>query len=313
MKKLIIFITFSTFYQFSFCQKTIVSTYLHFTGNIDKYPIEMTLCLDQGNDSILYSTYFYSKYRETIRLKGTLIGNEVNLSEQIFDTKEEYYRVNGYFILKFDGFNKLTGTWQNEKRDKELSVELACRENLIKFNPQKFRYKLNIYKGKSESYIGEMREYDKINKLQIQDVKNKLIQNLTGFDEIISNKNGEIELEDINFDGFLDLKIPIYFPNLIKYDHSFLYYIYNAKLGKFIRNESLESLGYLSFDAVAKEIIDVEADGSGNESETYYKWYNGDFYLIREEKRYEESYDIFITEYQIINGKSVMVKEYKKE
>jgi hypothetical protein len=140
-----------------------------------------------------------------------------------------------------------------------------------------------------------------------------LIQSLKGFDEYIYERTAELELEDLNFDGLLDLKIQTYLPEQTKGDIAYLYYLYHQIQKKYIRNAELEELEVLSFDAKNKLIEKNYADGSGNESTHTYKWMDGKFYLVKKEINYENDDATYYEEYKIINKKSVKVKSYKSK
>lgn len=312
MKKIFILFIFS---QIAFAQKTIVKTYLHFSGKIDKYPIEMTVEFIQGKDSVSGSYYYVKNGKDMpIFTKGIFKNNEIKLIETSYTPTKNgnVFLKTGSFTLQLSNENALTGIWQNEKKDKQFNVSLTCIENLSLFNPKNFSYKLNPYKGKAENMNGELADNYLISKLDIYNSKKEKIQTLSGFNKVIDEKDGEVQLEDINFDGLLDVKIPIYFPDRTKYDGSFLYFVYDKTKKQFIRNTKLEELEYLFFDQKNKEFVKYEADGRGNESDYYYKWSNNNFYLIRKSQSFEDSEKTTYTEYQIKNNKSVKLKEYQK-
>ncbi|WP_394777066.1 XAC2610-related protein [Flavobacterium sp.] len=312
MKKILILFIFS---QIAFAQKTIVKTYLHFTGKIDKYPIEMTVEFIQGKDSVSGSYYYVKNGKDmSIFTEGILKNEEIKLTETTYTPTKNgnIHKITGSFTLQFSNEKELTGIWQNEKKDKQFNVSLTCIENLSLFNPKNFSYKLNQYKGKAENMNGELADNYLISKLDIYNSKKEKVQTLSGFDKVINEKDGEVQLEDINFDGLLDVKIPIYFPDRIKYDGSFLYFVYDNTKKQFIRNTKLEELEYLFLDQKNKEFVKYKADGRGNESDYHYKWSNNNFYLIRKTESFEDSDKTTYTEYQIKNNKSVKIKEYQK-
>lgn len=312
MKK--IFVLF-LFCQFVAAQKTSVKTILHFTGKIDKYPIEMTIEFKQGKDSVSGSYYYVKSGKDnSIFLDGILKNNEIKLIETTYirGKKGNVPTKTGSFSLQLNSSYELSGIWQNQKKDKELTTSLTCLENLAAFNPKNYSYKLNQYKSKTENAGNQLADYQTINRLDIYNSKKEKIQTLSNFKNYLYDNEGQIELEDMNFDGLLDIKIPVYFPDRIKYDGGFLYFVYNKTKNQFIRNTKLEELEYLFFDQKNKEFVKYEADGSGNESTYYYKWSNNDFYLIRKSESFENSDKTTYTEYQIKNNKSVKVKEYQK-
>ena len=207
---------------------------------------------------------------------------------------------------------ELNGVWQNENKDKQFNVTLTSLENLSVFDPKNFTYKLNIYKGKSEGYDGKLHDYTMIDQLEIFNSKKEKTQTISGFKQIVYDQTGEIQFEDLNFDGILDLKVAIYFPDRTKYDSGFIYFIYDKTKNQFIRNLKLDELEYLTFDQTNKEFVKSEADGRGNEADYYYKWNGNNFYLIRKVENFEDQEKTFYTEYQIKNNKSVKIKEYQK-
>ncbi|MBP4137644.1 XAC2610-related protein [Flavobacterium geliluteum] len=314
MKKILILLLF-TWSQTTFAQKTTITTFLHFTGKIAQYPIVMTVGFEKGKDTV-YGEYYYLKSgkNKNIYTKGTFNQGKIKLEETTYVTSKGKTnpQKTGSFSLHINNQYELIGTWQNEKKDKQFNVTLTCLENLSAFDPKNFSFKLNQYKGKTEGYDGELQEQDLINRLEIFNSKKEKIQTLSGFNEAVYDQTGEIEFEDLNFDGVLDLKIAIYFPNRIKYDGSFMYFIYDKAKGQFVRNLKLEELEYLTFDQVNKEFVKMLADGSGNESDSYYKWSNNNFYLIRKVENFEDKDKTFYTEYQIKNNQSVKFKEYQR-
>ena len=105
----------------------------------------------------------------------------------------------------------------------------------------------------------------------------KVLQTLTGFNEFIGGVP-EIQLEDLNFDGHFDIKIPISFPDRTKYDGSFLYFIYNPATQKFTRHQQLIDLEYLFFDPVKKQVYKY-GEGPDGFVVDYYKWRGDKVYL----------------------------------
>lgn len=301
--------------QIAFAQKTIVKTSLHFSGKIDKYPVEMTIEFVQGQDSVSGS-YYYGKNRQNMPIftKGVFKAGEIKLHETTYiaTKKGNVPTKTGSFLLQLDSEYKLSGIWQNAKKDKKFDATLSCLEDLTSFNPKKYSYTLNQYKGKAENTTGKLDDNFLINKLDIYNSKKEKIQTISGFNNVIYEKDGTVELEDLNFDGLLDIKIPIYFPDRTKYDGGYLYFVYDKTKKQFIRNTKLEALEYLNFDQKNKEFVKYEADGSGNETDYYYKWSNNNFYLIRKVESFEDNNKTTYTEYEIKNNKSVKIKEYQK-
>lgn len=312
MKKFIFLLLFS---QITFAQKTIVKTILHFSGKIDKYPIEMTVEFIHGKDSVSGSYYYVKSGKDrSIFTNGILKNGEIKLEETAYTSTKtgNVAKKTGSFLLQLNKQYGLSGIWENNKKDKKFDVTLTCLEDLTSFNPKNYSYKLNQYKGKAENTNGELADNFLISKLDIYNSKKEIVQTLSRFNKVIYEKDGQVELEDLNFDGLLDIKIPIYFPDRIKYDGGFLYFVYDKTKKQFIRNIKLEELEYLFFDQKNKEFIKYQADGSGNETDEHYKWLNNNFYLIKKVESFEDNDKTTYTEYEIKNNKSVKVKEYQK-
>ena len=105
----------------------------------------------------------------------------------------------------------------------------------------------------------------------------------------------------------------INYPDMSKGDYSYIYYIYDLKQAKFIRNFVLDDIGVAFFDAPSQTVFKYDADGSGNEGTNTYKWQKDKLYLMKEERVYEGDDFVHFKEYKVVDGKSVEVKSYKKK
>ncbi|WP_300599344.1 hypothetical protein [Niabella sp.] len=295
----------------SIAQKTIVYTWVHYSGTIGSYPVEVKIRCTKNADSI-WGEYYYTRKgnSSTISLDGTTGTNGAKISEQSYNRQLGQHEKTGAFVLNAIGSRELTGTWSDAQRT--LPVQLKRVENDFINELSGWDIRLQLYKGKEENAGGSLQTYTRANKLIIHDPVKKSTEALGGFDEAMYNHHGEIELEDLNFDGYPDLKIPIYFPQATKNDGSFLYFIYNPQTRQFASSKALTDLGYLDFNAHTKEFRKSDADGRGNEGDAYYKWVGAKCYLVREVRTYEDSPKVFYTEYTIRNGQSVKTKTYKK-
>lgn len=305
-------LTLSFFVLKGQAQKSSVAIIRNFSGKIDKYPIEMTVTTYAGKDSVSGSYYYTKNGRDnTIHLKGTLNNTTLTLTEFNYTVKNKKLVTNitGHLNLEMDGNWGLKGAWTNAKADKKLAASLICLENKQAYNPLKNRFKFLQYTIDKSTTTYPDWKMDKIKGLDIFTEKGTLIQSLKGFDEYVSDRTAEAELEDLNFDGILDLKIQTYLPEQTKGDLSYLYFIYHPVQKKYIRNPELEALDVLSFDAKNKHILKNYADGSGNESTHTFKWLNGKFYLIKKVSDFEDGRPTEYEEYKIINKKSVLIKK----
>ena len=305
-------------YQFAFSQTTKVTSIINFSGTVGKYPIEMQLSLVNLSDSIFGSYYYLKSGKDNeIFVAGTFKNGDLILQEKSLNRKKSEFESTGYFKISSLKNTTITGTWGKNKieanKKEALAIKLTCREALNIFDPFKFRYTMQKKKPNYGNITEAASTYFNIVSLSIS-VDEKVRWKIDGFDEYdLVLKQPELELQDMNFDGYLDLKIPIYYPNMSKGDYGYLYYLYNPKSKVFQRSESLKDLGVVFFDPRLKTIMDYEADGSGNESTSAYKWQNGKLYLMKKEQTYEDDAFTHYSEYQIINGKSVRTKSYKRK
>ncbi|MCF3112200.1 hypothetical protein LL912_25655 [Niabella sp. CC-SYL272] len=293
-------------------QKTTVYTWMHYSGTIGSYPVAVKIRCTNHTDSI-WGEYYYTRKGSaaSIYLNGTTGANGTQVIEEAYNRQLQRHEQTGTFTLNPIGGRELTGTWTGIKGP-SLTVRLTRIENDFVQELQQWDFRLQLYEGKVENAGGSLQTYTKANKLVIYDPVKKTTRTLNGFDEVMYNNYGEAELEDLNFDGYPDLKIPIYFPQAIKNDGAYLYFIYYPKNRQFVLNKALNELGYLDFNAQTKEFRKSDADGRGNEGDAYYKWTGNKFYLVREVRTYEDSPKVFYTEYTIRNGQSVKTKTYNK-
>lgn len=283
MQKLITFITALLFSQFCIAQTQVTIIY-NYTGAISKYPIEMQLLFNRSTDTV-NGTYYYlksdrDKELDVHGLKS--MNNSLMLKETNFRYRDQDGKplITGFFNLT--GTDSLSGNWQHPKTGATLPIKLRMRENLVGLQPANYDFKLQTYKGKMQDAGMHERMYTKINQLDIY-YKNQLHQRINGFDECLYDDRAEVIMEDLNFDGYLDLKVPIYFPERTKYDGSFIYFIYNKTSRQFEKNQQLIDMEYLNFDSLKKEVYRYDESSEGFIT-NYYKWKDGKLYLARTEK-----------------------------
>ena len=318
MKKTAIFVLTLICYQFAFSQSTKVTSIINFSGTVGKYPIEMQLSLVNLSDSIFGSYYYLKSGSENkIFVAGTFENGNLMLQERSLNQKKRDYESTGYFKISSLKNKTIIGTWGKNKtaanKQEALPVKLTCREDLTTFDPFKFRYTIQKKKADYENISKVASTYFNILSLSIS-VDEKVRWKIAGFDAYdLVDEQSEVELQDMNFDGYLDLKIPIYYPDMAKGDYGYHYYLYNPQASVFQRSQSLRDLGVVFFDARLKMITNYEADGRGNESTSSYKWQSGKLYLVKKLQTYEDDELTHYSEYQIINGKSVQTKSYKRK
>lgn len=283
MQKLITITIVLLFSQFCIAQTFITVTY-NYTGAISKYPIEMQLRATRSTDTLEGEYYYLKSGRDgKLEIRGPQkAGDSLLLTEKNFRLRDSdnKFLTTGWFNIA--GIDSLTGNWKNAKTGVILPVKLTMREQLSLLQPADYNFTLQTYKGKMQDAGMHERTYTKINQLDIY-YKNKLHQKINGFDECLYDGRAEVMMEDLNFDGYLDLKVPIYFPDRAKYDGSFIYFIYNKTSRQFEKHQQLTDLEYLTFDPVKKEVYRYGEDAGGFII-NYYKWKAGNLYLARTEK-----------------------------
>ena len=304
--------------QLSIAQDPKVTSIINFTGTIGNYPVEMQFRLVQKKDSIDGEYYYVKSGRENkIFISGTFKNGNLLLEETAYDSKTKKYLPSGYFKITAIKNTTISGTWGKNKgeatKPNALKVKLVCRENLDVFDPFKFKYSITKKQANYENMSEVAASYYSITSFTI-DSNNNNPQKINGFKELdLLDETGEIELEDVNFDGYLDVKLMINYPDMSKGDYSYIYYIYDLKQAKFIRNFVLDDIGVAFFDAPSQTVFKYDADGSGNEGTNTYKWQKDNLYLMKEERVYEGDNFVHYKEYKIVNGKSVLTKNYKKK
>ncbi|MBV7531094.1 hypothetical protein [Chitinophaga sp. sic0106] len=283
MKKLRILVGLFLCYGVSNAQTITTVTY-NYTGAVSKYPIEMQLLISSNSDSLL-GEYYYTRNGRDASLTCSGIKTKQDslfLTEKNFrvrDAKGDIL-VTGKFRLQ--GIDSLSGKWINAKTGASLQVTATLRENLQWLRPSDYDFRLRTYKAQMENAGGNKSTYTKTNLLDVY-YKGKLLQSLSGFDEALYDHRAEVILEDLNFDGYFDVKVPIYFPDRTKYDGSFLYFLFNKSTRKFEINKQLNDFEYLTFDAVKKEFYRFD-EGPNGFVTNYFKWRGEVAYLARTEE-----------------------------
>lgn len=313
MKKVFVLLLIAfSFFELKAQEAKIIST-INFTGTIDKYPIEMKLEIKQQSDSV-YGEYYYKKSGSLnkIQLEGKLKDGVLSLQERAYNATKRRYETTGSFKLNYVDQTSLNGSWQKAgKTDSYLTTKLMARENLKAFNLSNYVFQYTRNRVKLDYIPADAQYYFDLISLKVF-INKSMRWAFADFDDVFT-KEAEIILEDLNFDGYLDFKVPIYYPGLAKGDYSYLYFIYHPEKRGFIQNKQLNEMGVVFFDAVKKEAETVDADGSGNEGTKYFRWQNGKLFLVKEERVYENDIYTHLTYYKIENGKSVLVKTEKKK
>lgn len=259
--------------------QTVVITTASYKGTVGSYPIAMQLQQKRQSDTLNGSYYYLRNGREKpISLTGVLQHPTV-LTEKVTIEKNGKYvwQTTGRFSVTAPllATGKLSGRWTNIKTGNQLPVQLQLL-GTAEDAPLFFDYELVIHK---EKFINlSQREDERYKTTALKIIREgKVLQTLSGFNEFIGGEP-EVELEDLNFDGHFDIKIPISFPDRTKYDGSFLYFIYNPATQKFTRHQQLIDLEYLFFDPVKKQVYKY-GEGPDGFVVDYYKWRGDKVYL----------------------------------
>ena len=151
---------------------------------------------------------------------------------------------------------------------------------------EKFDFPLNCYFDIGHGFLKwnfkVPEENEKNVVLEISDSAGKLVQKITIEDETIETDfflDGDINVaEDINFDGYKDLRIVnARGANITGYN----YWIFNPMLKRFEKDPVLENIPYPSFDGDKKTITAFHATNFGIYS-TIFKFINGKYQMIEQ-------------------------------
>jgi hypothetical protein len=113
----------------------------------------------------------------------------------------------------------------------------------------------NFYysRDKDNTYY-EVYKYDSVsiyNRKNDQIIQKIILYTMLDLGSYTEYEIGEIEFNDINFDGYLDFSIPL----ILSYSYSYTYFIFNPKTGKYKRTKVLDNLHDIYFDKNKKLII----------------------------------------------------------
>lgn len=216
------------------------------------------------------------------------VTNHFNLEESAYDRKKNESTVTGYFEGEKMG-NKVTGTWFNKDRTKSFAFELTTDEQ-----PWKGWIFADNSRIEDDRY-----SLDKIYVLSNRGEQHQLLEDFSS-DNLFKNT---LYLEDLNFDGHLDVSIP-------EFDGAanipMFYWLYDPGSELFIRNNELDQITGITVDLQRKELVSYWKSSAMAYGTDHYVLQEGHYYLIqREEFDYEKSSKPVITRYKIVDGKSV--------
>ena len=212
------------------------------------------------------------------------------------------------YIIQQDGTgeaaNSITKFDMSTPETNKSSTSLLGEIN-EKINPSLTEFTFSVYGKKNEDMYSA-------NKIIIKKSQDKsIIQELDfDFTETPDNEKLGIEIEDMNFDGYKDIRIQQALPagpNI-----SYYYWLWDKETGKYIRNEELEEITSPEFDNANETIKSTVRDNAIAYSEMIYKYIDGSPTLIREIEKVGDTdkkvWNITVREF---SGKEMkVVKEY---
>jgi len=261
----------------------------HYTGVIaGKYKFLMNLFFDEEK---INGEYRYYTQKDFLKVDGTYDAEtkKFNLTESIYNWKKKKSEITGYFEGTRSG-NTVTGKWYNKDRNKTFDFVLSTDEKALPF--------------KSISDDGTVADNIKaINKIVVTFPTKT--QTLEGFQsQVFADLVEAISMEDINFDGYLDLL-------LIEFtgpkNTPYLYWTYDPQKTEFVRHEELTATDPV-FDVQKKRVISDWSGGATIHGHSEFIYQGNRFFLV-EETETDLSIDETTTrKYKVENGRSVEVK-----
>jgi len=164
------------------------------------------------------------------------------------------------------------------------------------------------------STYAHAREVDSI--LVIERNSDKRVQRIVPEENsyISMDSNDPLTVEDMNFDGYVDISIIQFVPagpNIPRYC-----WIYDVSKGTFVRDKPLEAITSPVFDAKAQTVVSEWRDGAGSYGTSSYKYIAGKLALVKEVTKTaaEDNGDMIVVSKELVNGKmKVMSKKRSKD
>lgn len=281
---------------------------MHFNGTINnKQQVEADITL-RGNEVSGY--YRYSGDNgERGKLKGKRNGKylEIDIYNWVSNIGEEN-KVTNNCSGTFDGY-RIKGVCFNSTRSESHQVRLTSLANI---NAPYWRIKTDAIKCQ-EPYTRKIC----VTKVKLIDAKsNNTVQVLRGFTDAIFPSammdENQIILEDMNFDGYPDIRLT---KDSSYVNVPYFYWLYSSDLRKFVRNEELEDYALdPEFNLRERKVLTHTRNGYQPVTSTYV--YEDGKYVLT--KRVEVWWDdkgndhVTVTRYKAVNGKSVEIDKKSK-
>ncbi len=249
--------------------RSTISVARHYTGALnDKYMLGMNIIFE--NDRT-YGAYRYATQKEFISFRGSFgSDNKFKLEESTY-TEKDGAQVTGYFEGERIG-NDLKGTWFNKDRTKSFPFTLTEDAK---------PYKGWIFTDNAKKEEG----FYVMSNIYIWNAQGQLHQTLSDF-QCTSDTENTIEIEDLNFDGHMDIRVLEMSGSV---NAPYIYWLYDPREDVFVRNEELAGITSPEVDVMGKEIISRWRSGAASYGTDHYTYSNGHFILgSREENNYAE-------------------------
>jgi hypothetical protein len=244
----------------------------HYSGFIDKYPIELQIGSISGDN--LTGLYMYKRTNTPIPLEGRLKEGTLQLYEGDSIKKN-------VAILSFDHFNQndktITGTWKELASGKTLPIQLNKDEDIEEGDSTAWQDKdvIQVASLKDvyfKTVLGKSKEdyYPRVRGVKIIDKKtDQLLQELKM--DCQSMGANSITIEDYNFDGYPDFSV--FESSYAGANTSSIYFLYNPATKKYFKS-GIAGVS-LDFDHSSKQITESNEYCAGRErSITIYKLVN---------------------------------------
>lgn len=160
------------------------------------------------------------------------------------------------------------------------------------------------------SYGFKKENFYSTNKIEVYNGK-KIVQEITfNNTETLDTESLGIIIEDMNFDGYKDLRIQQFTP--ASPNIPYYYWLWDTKTAQFISNKKLAEITAPEFNQQNKTIKSYVRDGAATHYELTYKYIRGIPTLVKEKKSDAdpEKNVLHVTISELRNGEMIVTKEY---
>lgn len=304
-------------FTFTAHTQSVRSRRMVFDGTIGKAAITAVLEISNAPETSVSGEYLYNKNTKNERISisnGKIMDSYVIMCESYFDKKKNNYEFTGYFSGKMENW-AISGIWTDPGFTKVYPFTLKPRAQYLH---RDLSFNANFANITVDDNYDNNVDYGKyflhLTKINITDEAGNIKQTIRFNDVYVDKDKNPMRLEDLNFDGYLDLVVEERYPGVAKGDWGQIYYLYNPKSDSFDYNEELNALGILDVDPIKNTLTATTADGRGNETYDTYVYDSGKYLIIRHEALHEDSDKLYYIDYKIVNGQSVEQKRnYPKD